>query len=152
LTGLWANKEEDDNTTKQRRYYVKSGLYVDHEEKVLKSRSVSTQEVIFDKTAVDLKSLFPSIPCAEKRSERNSTVPAGGHQPALSQPPPGNPVPRPSGLELAAHCSARAKVPNDLTRGTAWHSSISPYGRKQPCKWISTYLIDAIRVEQAGTA
>jgi hypothetical protein len=54
--------EEDDNPTKQRRYYVKTGRYVDHEEEVLASRSESAQEVItFDKTPTDLKSLFPKL-------------------------------------------------------------------------------------------
>ena len=54
--------EEDDNPTKQRRYYVKTGRYVDHEEEVLASRSASAQEVItFDKTPTDLKSLFPKL-------------------------------------------------------------------------------------------
>jgi hypothetical protein len=54
--------EEDDNPTKQRRYYVKTGRYVDHEEEVLASRSASAQEVIiFDKTPADLKSLFPKL-------------------------------------------------------------------------------------------
>jgi len=53
--------EEDDNPTKQRRYYVKTGRYVDHEE-VVASPSESAQEVIiFDKTATDLKSLFPKL-------------------------------------------------------------------------------------------
>ena len=53
--------EEDDNPTKQRRYYVKTGRYVDHEE-VAASRSESAQEVIiFDKTPTDLKSLFPKL-------------------------------------------------------------------------------------------
>ena len=53
--------EEDDNPTKQRRYYVKTGRYVDHEE-VVASRSESVQEVIiFDKTPTDLKSLFPKL-------------------------------------------------------------------------------------------
>ena len=52
----------DDNSTKQRRYYVKTGRYVDHEEEVLASRSESAQEVItFDKTPTDLKSLFPKL-------------------------------------------------------------------------------------------
>lgn len=51
--------EEDDNTTKQRRYYVKTGLYVDHEEELL--ASASAQAVIFDKTPTDLKSLFPKL-------------------------------------------------------------------------------------------
>ena len=58
--------EEDDNPTKQRRYYVKTGRYVDHEEEVLASRSATAQEVIFDKTPTDLKSLFPRLSCAEK--------------------------------------------------------------------------------------
>ena len=54
--------EEDDNPTKQRRYYVKTGRYVDHEEEVLASRSANAQEVIrFDKTPTDLKSLFPKL-------------------------------------------------------------------------------------------
>ena len=53
--------EEDDNPTKQRRYYVKTGRYVDHEEEVLASRSASAREVIFDKTPSDLKSLFPRL-------------------------------------------------------------------------------------------
>ena len=53
--------EEDDNPTKQRRYYVKTGRYVDHEEEVLASRSATAQEVMFDKTPTDLKSLFPKL-------------------------------------------------------------------------------------------
>lgn len=55
--------EEDHNPTKQRRYYVKTGRYVDHEEEVLAaSRSESVQEVItFDKRPTDLKSLFPKL-------------------------------------------------------------------------------------------
>ena len=53
--------EEDDNPTKQRRYYVKTGRYVDHEE-VVASPSESAQEmIIFDKTPTDLKSLFPKL-------------------------------------------------------------------------------------------
>ena len=54
--------ENGDKPTKQRRYYVKTGRYVDHEEEVLASRSASAQEVIkFDKTPTDLKSLFPKL-------------------------------------------------------------------------------------------
>jgi hypothetical protein len=53
--------EEDHNPTKQRRYYVKTGLYVDHEEEVLASRSASAEAVIFDRTPSDLKSLFPKL-------------------------------------------------------------------------------------------
>ena len=61
LTGLCGELEEDDNPTKQRRYYVKTGRYVDYEEEVLASRSASAQEVIFDKIPTDLKSLFPKL-------------------------------------------------------------------------------------------
>ena len=53
--------QEDDNPTKQRRYYVKTGRYVDYEEELLASGSASAQEVIFDKTPTDLKSLFPRL-------------------------------------------------------------------------------------------
>jgi hypothetical protein len=53
--------EEDNNPTKQRRYYVKTGRYVDYEEEVSMSQSASAQAVIFDKTPIDLKSLFPKL-------------------------------------------------------------------------------------------
>jgi hypothetical protein len=53
--------EEDDNPTKQRRYYVKTGRYVDHEEDVLASESAGAQAVVFDKIPTDLKSLFPKL-------------------------------------------------------------------------------------------
>jgi hypothetical protein len=53
--------EEDDNPTKQRRYYVKTGRYVDYEEEDSMSQSASAQAVIFDKTPTDLKSLFPKL-------------------------------------------------------------------------------------------
>ena len=59
--GPVGERGEDDNPTKQRRYYVKTGRYVDHEEEVLASRSAIAQEVIFDKTPTDLKSLFPKL-------------------------------------------------------------------------------------------
>lgn len=55
-----AEAEEDDNPTKQRRYYVKTGRYVDYEEEVL-TQAASAQAVIFDKTPADLKSLFPRL-------------------------------------------------------------------------------------------
>jgi hypothetical protein len=51
--------EEDDNATKQRRYYVKTGLYVDHEEELLVP--ASAQAVIFDKTPTELQSLFARL-------------------------------------------------------------------------------------------
>jgi hypothetical protein len=53
--------EEDDNPTKQRRYFVRTGLYVDYEEEVLASRSASAQAVIFDRPPTDLRSLFPKL-------------------------------------------------------------------------------------------
>jgi hypothetical protein len=53
--------EDDDNPTKQRRYYAKTGRYVDYEEEVSMSQSTSAQAVIFDKTPTDLKSLFPKL-------------------------------------------------------------------------------------------
>jgi hypothetical protein len=53
--------QEDDNPTKQRRYYVKTGRYVDYEEEVSMSQSASAQAVIFDKSPTDLKSLFPKL-------------------------------------------------------------------------------------------
>ena len=54
--------------------------------------------------------------------------------------------------DLASFPLNLMKCRADLTRVTAWHSSNSSCGRKQPRKWISSHLIDAIHVEQAGTA
>jgi hypothetical protein len=51
--------EKDDNDMKQRRYYVKTGLYVDHEEELLVPESA--QAVIFDKPPTDLQSLFARL-------------------------------------------------------------------------------------------
>jgi len=56
-----AEPEEDDNPTGQRRYYVKTGRYVDYEEEV-STQAASAQAVVrFDKTPADLKSLFPRL-------------------------------------------------------------------------------------------
>ena len=56
-----AEPEEDENPTKQRRYYVKTGRYVDYEEEV-STQAASGQAVVrFDKAPADLKSLFPRL-------------------------------------------------------------------------------------------
>ena len=54
-------QQEDENPTRQRRYYVKTGRYVDNEEEVAASRCASAEAVIFDRPPVDLKSLFPKL-------------------------------------------------------------------------------------------
>lgn len=56
-----AEPEEDDNPTRQRRYYVKTGRYVDNEEEVAASRCATAEAVIFDRPPSDLKSLFPKL-------------------------------------------------------------------------------------------
>ena len=53
--------ESDDQRPRQRRYYVKTGSYVDYEEEV-STRAASAQMVVrFDKASADLKSLFPKL-------------------------------------------------------------------------------------------
>ncbi len=52
---------EEENPTRQRRYYVKTGRYVDLEEELAPSPTATAEAVIFDKPAVDLKSLFPKL-------------------------------------------------------------------------------------------
>ena len=52
--------ESDDQSPRQRRYYVKTGSYVDNEEET-SAQPASTQAVIFDRPAPDLKSLFPKL-------------------------------------------------------------------------------------------
>jgi hypothetical protein len=53
---------EDDNPTKQRRYFVKKGLFVDHDEEIAAARAPAepTEEII-DKHPVDLKTMFPKL-------------------------------------------------------------------------------------------
>ena len=56
-----SESESDDKRPRQRRYYVKTGSYVDYEEEV-STRAASAQMVVrFDKTSADLKSLFPKL-------------------------------------------------------------------------------------------
>lgn len=52
---------EEENPTRQRRYYVKTGRYVDSEEEMAAAQSATAEAVIFDKSPVDLKSLFPKL-------------------------------------------------------------------------------------------
>jgi hypothetical protein len=61
INRLAGELEEDDNPTKQRRYYVKTGRYVDREEVVASPSESAQQVIIFDKTPADLKSLFPKL-------------------------------------------------------------------------------------------
>jgi hypothetical protein len=50
-----------ENPTKQRRYFVKRGLFVDHEDEVAAARAVESKEEILDRRPVDLKTLFPKL-------------------------------------------------------------------------------------------
>ena len=54
---------EDENPTKQRRYFAKTGMWVDNEEEELAARNGSngSEEVIFDRPPVDLRTLFPKL-------------------------------------------------------------------------------------------
>jgi len=56
-----AAEAEDDNPNKQRRYFVKKGLYVDNEEEQAAARAVESTEEIADRQPVDLKTLFPKL-------------------------------------------------------------------------------------------
>ena len=54
--------EQDENPTKQRRYFVKTGTYVDHAEEAAKARAANnTDEETPDTHPVDLKTLFPKL-------------------------------------------------------------------------------------------
>ena len=47
--------------TKQRRYFVKKGLFVDNEEERAAAHKVEASEEIPDRHPVDLKTLFPKL-------------------------------------------------------------------------------------------
>jgi hypothetical protein len=53
--------EEDDSSTHQRRYFVKSAKWVDNEEERAATAAGDTEEIIIDKRPVDLKTLFPKL-------------------------------------------------------------------------------------------
>lgn len=59
--GAPATGEDDENPTKQRRYFVKKGLYVDNDEEVAAAKTVEVTEAIPDRQPVDLKTLFPKL-------------------------------------------------------------------------------------------
>lgn len=50
---------EDASPIKQRRYFVKQGLFVDHEDDIAGGQAVESADETIDKRAVDLKTLFP---------------------------------------------------------------------------------------------
>ena len=54
---------EDENPTKQRRYFAKTGKWIDNEEEELAARNGSngSEELIFDRRPVDLRTLFPKL-------------------------------------------------------------------------------------------
>jgi hypothetical protein len=52
---------EDENPIKQRRYFVKKGLYVDNEQERAAARAAESTEEIADRPPVDLKTLFPKL-------------------------------------------------------------------------------------------
>lgn len=56
-----AAEAEDENPIKQRRYFVKKGLYVDNEEERAAAGAVESTEEIADRHPVDLKTLFPKL-------------------------------------------------------------------------------------------
>jgi hypothetical protein len=75
-----AELEEDDNPTKQRHYYVKSGRHVDHEEEVLASRSFECPRGDIrqnpDRPQVAISQAFPALKSVLIEC---SIVPAGDH-------------------------------------------------------------------------
>lgn len=56
-----AAEAEDENPIKQRRYFVKKGLYVDNEEERAAAKTAESVEEIPDRRPVDLKTLFPKL-------------------------------------------------------------------------------------------
>jgi hypothetical protein len=52
---------EDENPIKQRRYFVKKGLFVDNAEERAAALVVESTEEIADRAPVDLKTLFPKL-------------------------------------------------------------------------------------------
>jgi hypothetical protein len=53
--------EEDPNPTGQRRYFVKRGVFVDHEDEVRAMALTGVDEEIPDRGPADLKSIFPKL-------------------------------------------------------------------------------------------
>jgi hypothetical protein len=53
--------QEEENPTKQRRYFVKTGVYVDSEAEVAATNSTADTEAIPARQVSDLKTLFPKL-------------------------------------------------------------------------------------------
>jgi hypothetical protein len=54
--------DQDENSTPQRRYFVKNGQWVDNEEERARAAADDTQEELrIEKRPVDLKTLFPKL-------------------------------------------------------------------------------------------
>jgi hypothetical protein len=53
--------EDDENPTKQRRYFVKTGLYVDNEAEMAAANAAEAVEEIADRQPTNLKTLFPKL-------------------------------------------------------------------------------------------
>jgi hypothetical protein len=54
--------EHDDNPTRQRRYFVKTGTYIDNEEELTAARKANNSaELIADRAPVHLKTVFPKL-------------------------------------------------------------------------------------------
>jgi hypothetical protein len=53
--------EDDENPTKQRRYFVKTGRYVDNEVEIAAANAAQAVEEIPDRQPPDLRTLFPKL-------------------------------------------------------------------------------------------
>ena len=62
VAALACASAEADDESKQRRYYVKKGLYVDNaEERAAAALAETASEETLDQQPVDLKTLFPKL-------------------------------------------------------------------------------------------
>jgi hypothetical protein len=56
-----AADSQDESPVKRRRYFVKQGLFVDHEEEIAAERALESADEVVDKRPMDLKTLFHRI-------------------------------------------------------------------------------------------
>ena len=56
-----ATDEDEENPTRQRRYFVKTGRYVDNEAEMAAAKATEAVEEIPDRLPTDLKTLFPKL-------------------------------------------------------------------------------------------
>jgi hypothetical protein len=59
--GAPSTAEDEENPTRQRRYFVKTGLYVDNEAEMAPANASEAVEEIPDRHPTDLKTLFPKL-------------------------------------------------------------------------------------------